>query len=88
MKAIKQLIIGFIFGIATYKVLEYFGLFQMKIKTEKNEKEKIIACLREDFEKTKVKDLEREQARNVYVNTFYFAALSIAFGIAYLFFIG
>ena len=60
----------------------------MNIKREKDENEKIIACLKEDFEKSNVKDLEKEQARNVYVNTFYFAVLSFAFGIAYLFFIG
>ena len=59
----------------------------MKIKTEKDESEKIIACLREDFERAKVKDLEKEQTRNVYVNTFYFAVLSIAFGVAYFFLI-
>ena len=60
----------------------------MNMKKEKDENEKIIACLREDFEKVNVKNLEKEQARNVYVNTFYFAVLSIAFGIAYFFYIG
>ena len=53
-----------------------------------NENDKIIACLAEDFEKAKEKDLEQEQTRNVYMNTFYFAILSLVFGIAYFFFIG
>ena len=52
-----------------------------------DENEKIIACLSEDFKRAEVKDLEKEQTRNIYVNTFYFAVLSIAFGIAYFFLI-
>ena len=50
-----------------------------------DENEKIIACLREDFERAEEKDLEKEQTRNVYINTFYFAILSIVFSIAYYF---
>ena len=60
----------------------------INIKIAKNENEKKIASLRDDLEKGNVKDLEKEQTRNVYVNTFYFAVLSIAFGITYFFFIG
>jgi len=50
-----------------------------------NHKEKINVCLDEDFNNFKEKEFEKQQIKNVYINTFYFFILSILFGLVYLF---
>ena len=50
--------------------------------------EKIIACQFEDIEIVNKEELEKEQIKNIYTNTLYFAILSIVFGLAYYFIIG
>ena len=50
-----------------------------------NHKDKINVCLDEDFNHFQQKEFEKQQIKNVYINTFYFFILSILFGLAYLF---
>ena len=58
---------------------------QRKVDSLNNNKEKVNACLEEDFEHFQEEAFEKEQIKNVYINTFYFFILSLLFGLAYLF---
>ena len=53
-----------------------------------NNQEKIIDSQFEDFENSNKEELKKDQIKNIYTNTLYFAILSIVFGLAYYFIIG